>query len=69
MTSFVYPLGSIVVLDPTHRNQVPLGRVIGYTRYENGSIDYVVSTQGVCGGLTTHYVTETEIHWPEDKTP
>jgi len=63
MTNFAYPLGALVVLDPTGRMKGPTGKVVGHITWIDGSHAYVISVPSFRdGSIERHTVAECEIH-------
>jgi len=68
MNLFTYPLGALVVLDPTGRMSGPVGKVVGHITYIGGSQGYFVSVPAFHDGVIhRHVVAEYEIHPAEVK--
>jgi len=63
MTNFAYPLGALVVLDPTGRMKGPTGKVVGHITWLDGARAYIVSaTSFRDGAVERHTVGEYDIH-------
>ncbi|CAB4126166.1 hypothetical protein UFOVP68_28 [uncultured Caudovirales phage] len=54
--------GDIVYLDPVgDRRSADKGKVLGVTRYLDGSVGYVISVANLGGGVVRHHVTQDEV--------
>jgi len=63
MTDFIYPLGALVVLDPTGQLKGPIGKVVGHITWIGGGRGYFVSTSTFHDAIIQrHVVAEYEIH-------
>mgnify|MGYP006908211021 FL=1 len=55
MNEFEFELGVIVVVDPTGRGKGAKGKVVGHTKYIDGSVGYLVSCADYVSGAVARY--------------
>jgi len=63
MTDFTYPLGALVVRDPTGRMKGPIGKVVAQISWLGGARAYIVSVPSFRdGAVERHTVGEYDIY-------